>query len=242
MKDLNEAKDAFESKKEMVLEILKEEKIQERNNTQVYKIMTSKLNTDQRFEIESSSLKNDGNDEDDEDKSKLDLSSSTAQIDSAHNKLKRRNEILRGERNRTNLQRKMTLYSKGINFGISSLTMKLTLLLLIVIVVQYGNFLMWNPTLQRMKNYNKVYVLGVDTWTSYFTLHQAFFSAILWNNTLPYWGITSLQVYDEMREYIEEKIVKNYTQALEYDLGSYTEKFREAYSRVRKINNFRKIL
>jgi len=79
----------------------------------------------------------------------------------------------------------------------------------------------------RLINLTKTTILGMESYASLFNLHNAAFEIILWNNTATIWNKDALFMYNEFKEMINIKLVDNLTEALTYDLGNYTSKFRE---------------
>ena len=95
-------------------------------------------------------------------------------------------------------------------------------------------YLFLAPKAQRVLDLTKVYILGVESWNAIYILHNAFFETLLWNNTLNMWGSgDSLSVYMKQRKYFKEKIIANFTDSLTYDLGNFTDSYRDALTKVR---------
>lgn len=86
---------------------------------------------------------------------------------------------------------------------------------------------MYSSRNSRLDSLTKVYIIAVDTWNSYFNMHVFAFQTLLWNNTSPMWSMDSLTAFEDRSRFIEENILPNYTEALSYDLGNYTAKYRD---------------
>ena len=129
--------------------------------------------------------------------------------------------------------------TKGLNFGCLALTLRLVLLLSIFLVIQLVYFFAWRGGLVRTQNLVEVFVLGIDAWNSFASLHATWLTTLVYNNSVGYWGSEggerrrSLDAYRFFREHIEINVLENYTRALQYDLGNFTKTFRSGMSAVR---------
>lgn len=105
-------------------------------------------------------------------------------------------------------------------------------------------YMMRAPKSKRVTNLVKVYILGVEAWNALYVLHNSFFQVLLWNNTLPMWGLEdSLSAYEIQNDYYKNKIIKNYTESTSYDLGNYTEYYVKTLTTVSLFElNYRGIL
>ena len=62
--------------------------------------------------------------------------------------------------------------------------MTLLILLLGILLVQLSFYAAIYPDCIKMRNLMKAYVVAADTWDSLYTVHSAFVTTILFNNTV----------------------------------------------------------
>jgi len=180
----------------------------------------------------------------------FDLGQSTAEmvdfdtIKSNRSKSKKSNRSGKSTSQRKSKRRKLgkiwlKVNFKGLNFNFTSVLMTLTVGTLMLVLVQLIYYLSLKPGATRVTNFTKIFILGAETWSAYTNLNTFFLATVLWNNSLPSWGgMKPLDVYKFMRTHIKERIILNYTESLNYDLGNYTDKFREIYTSVSKKKIF----
>lgn len=83
-------------------------------------------------------------------------------------------------------------------------------------------FMILSIRAKRITGLTKTCILGMESYASFFQLHNAAFQVLLWNNTSPIWGSPALDMYEHFKNTTKEKLIKNLTEALSYDLGNYT--------------------
>ena len=192
----------------LVLQILKEEQIYEDCSDTFYEQITKQNNTNKQNE-------------------------DTSAYESRRSKGKSGSNSKRSHRKFRRKARLKVTYN-GLNFGLASLGLKLAAILAFLMLIQIIYYFVWKPGVQRSINLMDVFILGIETWNSFFSLHSSWLSTIVYNNTLPYWaGKTSLEVFDHFKNHVRENLIANYSRAVEYDLGNYTKKFVEGYTTVR---------
>jgi len=76
------------------------------------------------------------------------------------------------------------------------------------------------------------YLMYNEAWSGFFTLHATFFNVLFWNNSSPFWEMEALQAYEKQKIHVREQIIDNISRTLDYDLGNYTETYRDALSKV----------
>lgn len=120
-------------------------------------------------------------------------------------------------------------------FGFTRLSLIFLGIILLMTLIQGLYYWLVSPKADKVMNLLKVYILHIELWSSLATLHTAAFETILWNNTVPMWNTESLRVYEMSKDHLEQKVMANLTEALDYDLGNYTHKFRELMTKVRRV-------
>ena len=144
--------------------------------------------------------------------------------------------VLKKGDNISNLRKeKLRINLKGHYFGFLKLSLIFASTLSIVIIAHFAYYLILIPKAKRVTNLVKAYVCSVELWSSYATLHSLFFNVVFWNNTMPAWGTDALTAYNSMKNHIYENVHKNLTDALEMDLGNYSETYINVMARVSKI-------
>lgn len=78
----------------------------------------------------------------------------------------------------------------------------------------------------------KVFILSVETWSVLASLQSVFFRTVMWNNTVPTWDTTSLEVYEYYSDRLKNVIIPNFTDALDYNMGNYTGIYVDQVSKV----------
>ena len=225
MNELVVAKDEFSIKKRTVLRVLREEQIYD------YDYMAMNFDQLDKNEIKKRMKK----------AQSYSTNSTNKQPEANNNNSNSKSEkesIRLQKRNRIRAQNKLKVFFGGLDFGASKQAFKLILILAVLICVQYCYFEVWRPMLRRIVNFCEVYILGIETWNAMFTIHTAFLQTVLWNNTVPFWGTTSLEVFDLSKAHFMENVFNNYTRAMSYDLGNYTDKFVTGYTKVKNSKNF----
>jgi hypothetical protein len=128
---------------------------------------------------------------------------------------------------------KIKINSKGFYFGFCKVMFYFSLIFFFILIIQGFYFILLYPKSVRVGNLIEVYVLGVETWDSFASVHTYCFETILWNNTALGWdGGTTLDTYRAMMEHSKSYVLDNYTRTLQYDLGNITEEYRFALNKV----------
>lgn len=128
---------------------------------------------------------------------------------------------------------KVKLFHNKNTFGFTKLVIAFLLTILLIISMQFTYFLILSPKGHKISNLVKVYILAVELWSSYATIHTVAFETILWNNTLPIWNTDSLGAYNILHDHIKTNIIPNFTEALDYDMGNYSEIYINQISKVK---------
>ena len=214
MDDLLFSIDDHNQKKKLVLQVLHEEQIYEDCSDNFYREITKKHQS--RAQIEAQK----------ENERQADTTRSRKSTATGSKRSRRQRRYQRRQR--------LKVTYNGLNFGLVNLGLKLGTILVFLIGIQLVYYTVWRPGVRRSINFMEIFLLGIETWNSYFNMHSSWLSTIVYNNTLPYWnGKTSMQVYEHFKTHIRDNLLANYSRAVEYDLGNYTEKFVEAYTQVR---------
>lgn len=87
-----------------------------------------------------------------------------------------------------------------------------------------------NKSLIRLQNNLKIQILAVEAWGSYINAQNALIQTILWNGTSNIWQKPSDVAFEDFQTYISDCLIANFTDSLEYDLGTYTEEYRSLMS------------
>jgi len=90
---------------------------------------------------------------------------------------------------------------------------------------------------RRLTSLTKTCILGMESYASFFNLHNAAFQVMLWNNTSPIWNTEALEIYEYFKDLTKNKLIANFTEALDYDLGNYTAKYRNDLLKVKACGN-----
>lgn len=138
-------------------------------------------------------------------------------------------------------KQKVKLYQKKNNFGFLRLLFVFSLAISLIISMQFVYYVILSPKGNKITNIVKVYILAVELWSAYASIHTFAFETILWNNTLPIWNTDSLSAYKIMKKHIKMNIIPNFTEALEYDMGNYTDIYINQISKVNFLKNQKKI-
>lgn len=121
----------------------------------------------------------------------------------------------------------------GFTFGFSSLILKLLVVSAMFVLLQLSIYLMLAPKAKRITNLSTVYVLSIESWNAFWVLQVAAVETILYNNTVTmFGGVKSLDLYYEFRSFCQSYILDNYTRGLDYDLGSFTDQYRNTLTKV----------
>jgi len=121
------------------------------------------------------------------------------------------------------------------DFGGSWLLCMMLILVLMLGVFQVCSSILIYPKISRGRNISSTYILNTEVWNSLFTLHCVFFNTIFWNNTVDYWGTDSLSTFTKLSNYIKEEVVANISSTLDFDLGNYTESYRDVMTKVKLL-------
>ena len=140
--------------------------------------------------------------------------------------------------NASNLRKdKLRIDLKGLYFGAQKLFIIFAMTLSLTIIAQYLYYMVLIPKAERVGNMIRVYTAGAETWCSLANLHHFFFHLVYYNNTVRIWGTDSLEAVKGMRNHFLENVHANLSRSTGYDLGNYTEKFRNILTKVRSDMN-----
>lgn len=135
--------------------------------------------------------------------------------------------------NRRRNKKDIVLEYLSLKLGIRKTLCLITVLIIILLVIKTVFAMIMMKSLEIIQNLLEAYLLGIATWNSVFPLHTYFMEATLWNNTVPTWdGKSTLDTYNYYRNFVEKKIIANYTNLLDVDLGNYSDGFKFALSKV----------
>lgn len=168
----------------------------------------------------------------------VDLEEEVNKANNARSDKKRKSGISGKSQRRLNRVEKLRINVNAYNMSILKSLIALTA---IISTLLFTKFLftgyMINLT-EISKNSLEIYSLGVLSWNSFYSLHAYLLQTILWNNTLPTWeGQTSLDTYQYYRNYIENRIMDNYTRSLDFNIGDYTEEFKYKIEEVSRFSH-----
>lgn len=131
-------------------------------------------------------------------------------------------------------QEKIKVNFQGFNFGLISTSMLIFTMALIFQALFFAIQYYQQPRAQLVSNLLKVYILGSDVWSSYFSMHSYFLEAVLFNNTIPCWGnMKSLDCFHNMKSYILGDMMDNITLATTYELNNFTSNFSDSLLSVK---------
>lgn len=133
------------------------------------------------------------------------------------------------------LKRTQTVKLDYANFYFGFFTTVVILFILIICfsILQYIYYSITYPQAQRVSNLMEVYILGVETWSSYFSLHVFMLETVLYNNSLVVWKDQKpLEVYDYFKKHIQDNVLANYSALAEKDLAGFNEEFKYALNQV----------
>jgi hypothetical protein len=80
--------------------------------------------------------------------------------------------------------KQVKIKSEKLTFGISKLIIVIGLILIGIALIEYTFYAVTLPESKRLTNLMRVYTLGIESYNCLVTLHQAYISLILWNNTV----------------------------------------------------------
>lgn len=136
------------------------------------------------------------------------------------------------KRRRTTFSYKQVKFSKT-SFGLTSTFFKFITLFILLFSSQFSVYLMLAPDSKRVTNLMRVYISGVELWNCYDSAFTMFYDTVLFNNSVGIWdGKKTLDGYNYFKEKIQERVLVNYTELLEVDLGNMTEGFRNTLTKV----------
>ena len=104
--------------------------------------------------------------------------------------------------------------------------------IVILCSLQVAYFYQLYPRSKRSSNFVKAYIIGVESWDAYAITFSSFFSTVLFNDTSEYWGISSLEKVESHISHIRKNVLANITEALDYDLGNFSQSYRDIMSKV----------
>lgn len=128
----------------------------------------------------------------------------------------------------------LKIKSKDFSFEFSKISTLLFLILLVFILIHSVIYISFRPKKRRITNLSKTYILSVESWNAYYTLHTAVIETLFYNNTFKMWDgkLSTYDFYFKHKEFTKRYILDNFTESLEFDLGNYTEKYRGDLSTV----------
>lgn len=124
------------------------------------------------------------------------------------------------------------IVSKGLSFKLLVLTLILFIFLSIICLLQLIFFYAYYPRTVRIENYIKAYVLGIETWNSITRAANSLYSAIAWNNTASFWGMSSISAFRIHADFIRDKVITNMTILVQEDLGDYSNNYTSLLLKV----------
>lgn len=133
----------------------------------------------------------------------------------------------KSKRSAGNITQNTRLVHGRFTFGFIHILNRSIACLMLLLIVKLITFIIFLPKATRLTALAKTYIFSVQTWDSYFNMHDFAFQVILWNDTSPVWGGSSLETFEHFQLFIKDNIIPNYTEALTYDLGNYTDKYKE---------------
>lgn len=140
---------------------------------------------------------------------------------------------IKSKENKKGRHKKTKISLEKYNFGLVRAICILCLLTFAILALNLGLHLYTKISADRVQNFVKIYLLGIEAWNALISLHCYFLEVVLWNNTVPTWGGQStLDTYNYFFEHIDKNVIPNYTLALDYDLGNFTEKYTYALTKV----------
>lgn len=151
---------------------------------------------------------------------------------------RRKNQSKNGRtsRNNSNWNKPISLDFSNFFFGLFTSIATFFVLITLFIILQYVNYSITYPQAKRVANLMEVYILGVETWSSFFSLHMFMLETVLYNNSLRVWdNKSSLEVYEYFKTHIEKNVLSNYSDIVEKDLGNFSQPFIYALNKVRII-------
>lgn len=134
--------------------------------------------------------------------------------------------------------RKVSLQRKNFFFGFIKLLVIFLISIGLIIFFQLFYYWVLIPKGERLKNLVKVSILNTEIWSSFVLLHTFAFETILWNNTMPVWNTDSLTAFRMVMQHVKYNVLENITEALDYDLGNYTDIYVNQMSKVIYFFNF----
>lgn len=153
-------------------------------------------------------------------------------------KLKKKTQKEKRKKNKgiTRRKKKLKVKSKATNIELTGSLTSILLIMLLLQVMRFGFGAVNSSTLRKTQNLLEVYLLDIDSWGALFGLHITFFELVLWNNTVPMWnGKSTLETYEHFRDYVEDSVIANFSRALDYDLGYYTDEYQHFMTKVSLI-------
>lgn len=127
---------------------------------------------------------------------------------------------------------KVKITHSNNSFGFAKLITSLTFATLLIVFMQAAYYMILSPKALKITNLVKVYIIEVEIWSAFITIHTFAMQVLLWNNTVPTWNTDSLTAYEMQRSHIRGNLIPNFTEALDYNMGNYTEVFRNQISKV----------
>lgn len=160
---------------------------------------------------------------------KLNHPSSNSSILSSKNNKSVKFKEVKNHRQKDNIQ----VVSKGLSFNLIFLTSILFVFISAICLLHVLYFCIYYPKTVRIENYIKGYVLGIETWNSITLAYTSLYSAIAWNNTSPFWGMSAIDSFRIHTDYIRENVIMNMTILVEQDLGDLSDNYTSLLLKVR---------
>lgn len=150
------------------------------------------------------------------------------------NKNAKSKSVFRAQKDSKKNLKKIKLDKSSSPFGFSSILCQIIALMVFLMLIHGGFFLIFSPKLRRITNLSKIFIMSVESWNAYYTLHVAMIETLFYNNTIKMWDgeLSSYDFYYQHREFTKEYILDNFTRSFEYDLGNFTEKYRSDMTTV----------
>jgi len=112
-------------------------------------------------------------------------------------------------------------------FGFSQILSNTIVCIFLLIFLEYIIYIVYSAGSRRISDLTKLYVATIQTWTGLYSLHNAAFQTLIWNNTSPIWDQPSLETYTILKDKISNELIPVYTEALSFDLGDFTSTYKQ---------------
>lgn len=121
---------------------------------------------------------------------------------------------------------------KGLSFGLLPPLVYMLVSIALLSLIYICFFFLILPGSIKQLSMIETYTLIIETWNSYFSIHASMLQTLIWNNTSPMWSMSSLEVFEHQTKHIRENLLPNLTRTLDYDLGNFTQLYRQGMAYV----------